>query len=67
MMSICRGTGGEELLFLCGETQDKSPTFVLIVDTPNIMWTPKDSRPSKSMEVHETALSMCDMTSAATE
>ncbi|TET10639.1 MAG: hypothetical protein E3J86_05215 [Candidatus Thorarchaeota archaeon] len=67
MMSIGRGTGGEQLLSLRGESQDKSLTFVLIVDTPNIMWTPKDSRPSKNMEVHETALLMCDMTSAATE
>jgi len=67
MMSIGRGEGGNLLLFLRGESQTKSLTFVLIVDTPSIMWTPKDSRLSKNMEVHETALSICDITSAATK
>jgi len=63
MMSIGRGNGGKRLLFLRGESQGKSLAFLLIVDTPNIMWTPKDSRPSKNIEVHETALLMYDMTS----
>ena len=66
-MSIGRGESGEQLLFLRGESQDKSLTYAQIVDTPNIMWTPKDSRLSINMEVHETALLICDMTPAATK